>query len=74
MRWLGLAVKTLSQDAALHEVADPLTANADMLGGGGGGWDDFENDLDGQDNDEDLMGDQIMQVDMAVSFWFRDLA
>jgi hypothetical protein len=36
-------------------------------GGGGGGWGDLDDDLDGQDNDEDLMGDQIMQVDMGVS-------
>jgi hypothetical protein len=38
-----------------------------MLGGGGGRWDDLENDLDGQDNDEDLMSDELMQIDMGVS-------
>jgi hypothetical protein len=43
-----------------------LAHASDMLGGGGGRWDDLENDLDGQDNDEDLMSDQLMQVDMGV--------
>lgn len=38
----------------------------DMLGGGGK-WNELEDDLDGQEADEDLMADQLMQLNMPVS-------
>lgn len=34
--------------------------------GGGGKMEDFEDDMDGQDEDEDLMQDPIMQLNMPV--------
>lgn len=66
------------------EEEDDMTQNdkeemawlSDMLAGGGktGNWDDFEDDMGGQDDDEDLMNDDLMKVNMAVSVIFMYLA
>jgi hypothetical protein len=66
-RWHGSVVRVLYLLALENRsTLTCLIRLLDMLGGGGGRWDDLENDLDKQDNDEDLMHDQLMEIDMGV--------
>jgi hypothetical protein len=66
MGWLSGMCEGWNMTRTGYRMPNGVFFTSDMLGGGGK-WNELEDDLDGQEADEDLMADQLMQLNMPVS-------